>query len=128
MSYDGELFLQSVLSEFADDRRVRRYGGCWVCAYVAAWPSQRRMCEYVSHPRLDAHHLLPKQVLRRELPEEDVERALLDPRNGIPVRRYHHDALEQRQICVPLARLPREAVAFAEELGLRHHLERLHPA
>jgi hypothetical protein len=48
---------------------------------------------------------------------------LMDPRNGILVRRFHHDALEHGTLAIPVALLPADTLEFVDELGLRWWLE-----
>lgn len=106
---------------------------------------------------MDAHHLLPKQRLKREFPwgayvyedgtvdrvlaehrrvippnaEEvngvrviSLERILWDPRNGVPLSRWHHDEIEQRRLVVPRVKLPAAVELFAAELELGWMLDR----
>jgi hypothetical protein len=140
-------FLLDVMQEWRGDRRLRDAGGCWVCAYGG--DVDRLRCVRMSAARIDAHHVLPKQLLMREFPrgvvledggwraarahETDVDAwrtlpaLLMDARNGMPLRRYHHDALEAKQLVVPWRKLPAPAIEFAGELGLVPDLERRHP-
>lgn len=74
---------------------------------------------------LDAHHLIPQRLLRRELSGDPrLDAYLHDPRNGVPVCRQHHHVLETRALVVPRRFVPRRAAAFAEELGLVWALDR----
>lgn len=50
---------------------------------------------------------------------------LMDPRNGVLVRRYHHDALEARALVIPKALLPADALEFAVELGLDWYVDKM---
>ena len=127
-----------------------------VCIGCVAQPDDRERCEYVSGGMWDAHHVLPKRLLKdrfplgaaltwEETPEglgiwrpivRDVEPdtpatltlddLLMDPRNGVPVRRYHHDAIENRVIFPSVRALPKAARDFARELDLWHELERIY--
>lgn len=81
----------------------------------------RWKCLNRSGGRLDAHHLIPQQTLKRELPREQLRAALMDPRNGMLLGRYHHDLVESRMVTLTA---PPAAWEFAEEYGLAHHLER----
>jgi len=72
--YDYPAFLESV-------RRVRRTAptGCYYCDVVlpetcgpAATRAMQRLCEERSAFVVDAHHVIPKQVLKREFPEGAV--------------------------------------------------------
>lgn len=49
---------------------------------------------------------------------------LWDGRNGVPVARWHHDALEHRTRTIPRAVLPPAVEEFAAELGLEWLIER----
>lgn len=101
---------------------------------------------------LDAHHVLPKRLLKRVFPhgvyfaegdgwrrtmpdqvgdysiETGAARSLgdllNDGRNGIPVCRRHHDLIENCAINLSRGELPHEVEEFAAELGLRWYLER----
>lgn len=77
-------------------------------------------------PRL-AYCVLPGALLPRSLGE-----ILMDDRNGVPVRRFHHDALEARLLAgrpldVPRGMLPPAVFEFAVELGLVPLLEKVYP-
>lgn len=100
------------------------------CFGCRLWPEDRGRCEAISG-RWDQHHLLPKQVIRREFKttraEREIAALLADERNLVWVRRWHHDQIERRMRIVPFERLPPAAVAFAAELGLEYRLERLYP-
>ena len=124
-----------------------------VCIGCVVQPDDRERCEYVSGGMWDAHHVLPKRLLKdrfpngvwwfdgqpvRELPalvtpagrdnyrHVSLDGLLMDPRNGVPVRRYHHDAIENRGIFPSVRALPKAARDFARELDLWHELERIY--
>lgn len=146
-------FLLDVLAEWRNDRRLRDAGGCWACAYVP--DVDRLRCVRMSSGLIDAHHVIPKALLRQlfpfgvlleghtwrrarqeeQLPEPGTGwRALdelkMDPRNGMPLRRYHHSALDSGggdRLIVPWRKLPAPVLEFASELGLQQELERRHP-
>jgi hypothetical protein len=99
---------------------------------------------------MDAHHLLPKQLLKQEFPhgidlsDDDEIRAtppvwraqdawphvrplgelLNDGRLGVPVDRRHHDMVEGKLIQIARGELPAETEAIAGELGLGWYLDR----
>jgi hypothetical protein len=152
MRYDGARFLQRVQAHQRDVRGRTGPTGCWVCDVLlpclgmsaGLLAEMQRMCDERSGGIVDAHHVLPKQLLKREAkgsgidamlrapgldsyPLEQVWRelgvALMDPRNGIVVRRAHHDQIESRNIAIPVALLPADTREFAEELGLLWWLE-----
>lgn len=138
-------------------RAVTRTGraGCWGCL---VWPGDGGRCEHVSAGLpLDAHHVLARQVLKREFPygaylyedgsvdrvlaahrrviapnaEEvngvlvvSLDRILWDPRNGVPLGRWHHDQVEQCRRVIPRAVMPSGVEEFAAELGLGWLLDR----
>lgn len=130
--YDYPAFLDAV-------RRERRTGptGCFYCDIVlemtcgpAAVRSAQERCAKVSGFVVDAHHAgVPKQVLKREFPHGDEDRALddllMDPRNGVLLRRYHHDLIEARTVSIPLVALPEATLQFVDELGLRWYLDKM---
>jgi len=50
---------------------------------------------------LDAHHIITKRRIRAPtspIPTDLMDLACADPRNGIPLCRYHHDKLESGEI------------------------------
>lgn len=97
---------------------------CFGCRLV---PSERWKCHGRSGGAYDAHHLLSQSFLKREIGRDDPERllaALTDPRNGVMVRRWHHDQLENHRIRPTLADLPDAVFAFADEYGLGWALDR----
>ncbi len=115
MTYSYPEFLANVAGRFP-------LGFCWGCVVQ---PDERERCGRDSIS-VDAHHVLPKQLLKREFAGEELERLLMDGRNGVLVRRYHHDAIEARMIVPSLRAVPAEAREFAAEHGLEHHLERIY--
>lgn len=128
--------------------------GCFVCdvvlptRYAPAVASERRQCAQRSGDLWDAHHCaVPKQVLKREFPagvafvgglrespddeslapfsRRRLDDLLMDPRNGVMVRRYHHNQLEARQVVVPKEVLPGEMMDFVRELGLEWYVDKM---
>lgn len=123
-------------------------GDCWGCV-LQPWEQHR--CVAAS-PQIDAHHLLPKQAIKREFPwgawrnddgtltpvprhdahndllPADVSLAglLMDVRNGVLVRRWHHDRIEHAVWRPNLDELPTDAIVFARELGMLPRLERIY--
>lgn len=121
-------------------------GDCWGCR-LRPWEKPRCVRD---SPDIDAHHLLPKQAIKREfpfgawkrddgtlqpIPRQDAHGSakpadvalsalLMDVRNGVLVRRWHHDAIEHAVWRPALDDLPTDAIVFARELGLLHRLER----
>ena len=73
---------------------------------------------------LDAHHVIPQRVLKRELPADALPDALADPRNGVPVCRRHHDALECRSLRLAPSQAHEGLRAFAAQHGLGWYVER----
>lgn len=169
--YDYAAFLAAVQAQ-----RRTAPTGCFYCDVVlettcgpAATRSMQKMCAERSGYVVDAHHVVPKQVLKREVPNgvirvreavhgvaglvlgeprwlpydprlplvppgdqgdwrehaRTLDDLLMDPCNGILVRRYHHDQLEARHRAIPRDRLPEETVAFAGELGLGWYLDKM---
>lgn len=113
-----------------------RYSGCWVCDVLALGAAEIHRCRELSGGRpLDGHHVLPKQLLKREFQfgtagrtsdggHRSLAELLWDPRVGVPVRRWHHDQWENARLSVPRAVLPAEVETFAEEVGLQWWIER----
>jgi hypothetical protein len=50
-----------------------RYTGCWVCDVLAPGAAEIHRCRELSAGILDGHHVLPKQLLKREFPRGAVE-------------------------------------------------------
>lgn len=108
----------------AFERAVKAPKRCACCGRVAR------------HPRidLDAHHVTPKETLKRLERERRLPPGSLvwDPANGMPLC---SDAREQRCHArhtlavkrVPRSRVPAPALRFAEGLGLTHIIERHYP-
>lgn len=157
-AYSYEEFLRRVQAHQLHVRGRTGPTGCWVCDTPEVFLSReeqgrmgrralqiqaRERCRIVSGGIVDAHHLLPKRLLRKESPDREVIRvpgrefdalersyrpldvALMDPRNGILVRRYHHDALEGRALAIPKELWPDDALAFARELGLEWWIDNM---
>lgn len=123
-------------------RRARR-GEAYRAFWIGVTEGGRRKC-VLAQPRekcagpLDAHHVLPKQRIKREFPSgatvgpdgvlrpvravEDAEvtldALLADARNGVPVCRRHHDLLEGRRVRLPRRTLDGDFPAFLATLGL----------
>jgi hypothetical protein len=123
---------------------------CWACAL---WPGDKGKCEHRSAGHLDAHHLIRKALLKVEFPRGarrplsdprgvpvweasprgwesepgwdtmSLDQIVWDPRNGVPVGRWHHDQLEARRLVIPRALLPAPVEAFAAELELGRRLD-----
>lgn len=88
----------------------------------------------------DAHHLISKRQIKsyfqtrahrdidsREFWEDERDRALADPRNGIPCCRYHHNQLEAHRLSIARSELPESVEEFAKDYGLEAQLDRLYP-
>lgn len=114
-----EAFYVAVLSRFPGVE-------CWVCDHLrelgVVQPTEfheqmeRERCRQVSGDVVDAHHVIPKAQLGRD----GLELAASDPAVGIPVRRFHHDALERKRIVIPRAALPGGVVSVATCLGYEY--------
>lgn len=81
--------------------------------------------------RLIRAHLLPRQLLRRELDRTTYLAAVEDPRSWIPAcggimgPTGHHGMLDySRTLRIPYDKLPPGTVELARELGLDWWLER----
>ena len=111
-------------SEFYRGVAERQTYRCWGCALA---PNEVHKCLQRSDGRIDAHHLIAQQVLRRELCGERLDAALRDHRNGVLVGRYHHGTLESRYMRGSFEDLPACAIAFAKTYDLLLHLERTYP-
>ena len=70
--------------------------------------------------RLEAHHFTPQNRIRRLVVPELRIAALTDPRNGVPVCRFHHDQIEWRRVECPV---PPYHDEFLRAYGLVHDIE-----
>ena len=91
------------------------------CQACRAFPEDRWKCVNRSGAILDAHHVIPQRVLRRELPPGKRERALRDPRNGVLLGRWHHGMVEHAMRTLPV---PEHVEQFCREYGLEWWLTR----
>lgn len=91
---------------------------CWACRTDT---ENRWKCIERSAGRLDFHHVISQQTIKREVDPELVTQALCDPRNGVPLARWHHDQVEAFMTRIEI---PAEAWAFAADYGLQWALER----
>jgi hypothetical protein len=116
----GELRRQAL----AFERAVKAAGRCAACGRRA----RSRRAE------LDAHHVVPKEILKRVERERRLAPGTLvwDPANGIALcseqteeRCHARHTLAVRR--VPRSRLPNRALRFAAKLGLSHVIERHYP-
>jgi hypothetical protein len=123
---------------------------CFLCE---VFPGEKGQCAFLSSG-LDAHHVIPKQLLKREFrhgarcvlrkPGAAVEpwepsprdwesepgwdtltldQILWDPRDGIPLGRYHHNQIEHDHARIPRELLPPAVEDFAAEMGLGWRLD-----
>jgi hypothetical protein len=76
--------------------------------------------------RMDRAHLIPRQLMRRELKgRPDLPALLVDGRGWMPACRKHHSAFDTaRTLRVPRYALPEAVERFAEGLGLLWWIER----
>ena len=95
---------------------------CWACQTD---PANRWKCLERSAGLVDVHHIVPQRVIRREVEPAFVIQALRDPRNGVPLRRWHHTMVEAAMTRIAL---PDEAWAFAADFELVWYLERIERA
>jgi hypothetical protein len=93
---------------------------------------ERRRPDHSCTYPLDAHHLLPKGWLRRELdlPPEDLVAVMWNPIIGAPLCRAAHEAVERGVAYIYRDELEPDLVAFCERFdtqnpGQRSLLERL---
>jgi hypothetical protein len=91
-----------------DAVQAKTGGRCWVNPNVAA---------------SDSHHVIEKQTLKRR----NLDHAVWDPRNGIPLSRRVHERHSTAVERIPRSVLPAEAFEFAAEFGLMDVLERRYP-
>jgi hypothetical protein len=85
-----------------------------------------------SQINIEGHHVIAKQEIKRiaKSGRWDFDReqdALWDARNGIPLCAVCHQRHETAFRRVPRRVLPAAALAFADELGVAHLIERYYP-
>lgn len=103
-------------------RAVKRYG-CVMCkAYPV--PDNVRLQHKAALKHREAHHVLAQRHLKRE----GLSTLLWDSDNGMALCEYHHWRHEKAIQRVPRWILPAASIAFAERLGLGHHIDREYPA
>lgn len=123
-----------------------------VAGMECAWPGRGGL---TCGGRIDPHHLIREQTLRRLFPHGALDRPgsprrtatpkllpermsglivvsltqiLRDQRNIIPVCREHHNGFHAPNgFTVQFSELPLQAIEFAELYGIRHELEREYP-
>lgn len=101
--------------------RVLAHGGCVMCAQLTI--AQRRALPGDT-TRLDAHHVVRAQVMKRHgLPPEVV----YDPAAGLTVCRFHHATHHAWRHRIPRDVLPARTVDFLERVGLQVALDREYP-
>ncbi|WCB94475.1 hypothetical protein DSM104299_03212 [Baekduia alba] len=57
-----------------------------------------------------------------------LDEIVWDPRDGVPLARFHHDQVEHGRLHIPRAVLPAAVEDFAAELGLTWLLDRTYGA
>lgn len=106
----------------------------------AAFRRSSGLCVVSGQPADDAHHVIPKQSLRKLVStrarqdglgqterREFLGRILWDVRNGVAVSRVVHDRHTKAVERIPRSALPKCAIEFAQELGLLWMIERDYP-
>ena len=72
----------------------------------------------------DFCHLIPKQVLKREIATDDPD-VIWHPSTYVPGCRRHHNMLDvERTLKIPRSELPWKMIAFCEAFGLMWWVER----
>lgn len=92
---------------------------CWACRSDTA---NRWKCVDRSRGILDAHHVIPQRVIKRNVDPELVTQALCDSRNGVMLARWHHDQVEAAMTRILI---PHQVMEFASDYGLMWWLENL---
>lgn len=117
--------------------------GCFLCEL---YPGHRLLCENRSAGRMDLHHVVPQQRIKREYPrggwvsndvllpvlkgapssplDVTVEALLADERNLIPLARWHHFMFENKRVRIIREALPDAVEEFARFTGLQWSLDR----
>lgn len=86
---------------------------------------RRRPGHTCTYP-LDAHHLLPRSWLKRELnlPPEELVAVMWDPLIGVPLCRAAHAAVERGVADIYREELNPDLIAWCEEFDAEHPDER----
>lgn len=116
--YDGQEWQRRVIESYTDAFTVL---SGWVACEWCLFTNGHLV------PAEEAHHLLTKQVLRRELDRGVYEVAVMDPRNGMPLCKTCHAAHHSRQSPIHHSALRDEAFEFAREHKLLAILNRTYP-
>lgn len=102
--------------------KVREGMTCWLAGLPGAGACDGRTVRV---------HLIPRQLLKRELSRADALRAIEDPRSWVPgcggptgIGGHHGQLDYARTLRVPRGRLPAEVELLAAELGLTWWLDR----
>lgn len=74
-------------------------------------------------PRIEAHHVLRRQVLRTVLADQDW-RNLHDPNNGVPLCTRHHYYITNRTLLIPREWLPLRIIKYARAMDVEWALDR----
>lgn len=101
----------------AGARRREKTSADWRAATRAA------RCAVCGNPAHQGHHVIEKQVLRRE----GLAHLLWDLRNLLPLCAHCHELHHNASRRVPWAALRLENVEFAQEVGLLYRLRRMYP-
>jgi hypothetical protein len=110
-------------SESGAERRARMAFNRAVCE----WPcffQRHREGHHCSFP-LDAHHLVPKEWIKRELdlPEDELIAVMYNPLIGAPLCRGAHQSVEARTQFIYFNELSPECIEFCERHGMLGRLE-----
>jgi hypothetical protein len=108
-----------------EDATAKRYfreqvtaGGCVMCADCP--PTREVRAAFGPDLRwIQAHHIISKNFLKRM----GLAAHLWDVRNGLGLCAYHHERHERQHESVPFRLLQPTVFEFADEIGLRHHLD-----
>lgn len=77
--------------------------------------------------RLEAHHVVPKQTLKREIDNERHVDVLYDPRNGVALCAICHERHTNASDRLPRSLVPAAAWGFAAEYGFEWIIESQYP-
>lgn len=75
--------------------------------------------------RIDVPDMVRAVIGDPEARQVSLGALLMDRRNVVPVRRYHHDAIERRMWSPLIEQVPAPVIEFAAELGVGWQLERV---
>lgn len=113
---------QGLPGEKAAKSRFRQVVCARPCFFLDSEFGERRRPDHTCSYPLDAHHLIPKGWLKRNLsiPPEELVEIMWNPIIGAPLCRKAHDAVERRTAYIYRHELNPDLIAFCERFDSEH--------